>query len=62
MPVGTKFTAYVRLAVELCGHMVWSEDRCVHGTSCLCALSASAFIELSLNQLDFFFYGDAQHV
>ena len=35
--------------------MVWSAYHCVHGTSCLCALpSASAFIEPSLHQLDFF--------
>ena len=35
--------------------MLWSAYHCVHGTSCLCTLSASAFIEPSLYQLDFFF-------
>ena len=34
--------------------MVWSAYPCVHGTFCLCTLSASAFIEPSLHQLDFF--------
>ena len=36
--------------------MVWSayQYHCVHGTSCLCTLSASAFIETALHQLDFF--------
>ena len=41
--------------------MLWSAYHCVHGIPCLCTLSASAFIEPSLHQLDFFlksFYGD----
>ena len=33
--------------------MIWSAYHCVHGTSCLCTLSASAFIVPSLHQLDF---------
>ena len=34
--------------------MIRSAYHCVHDTSCLCTLSASAFIEPSLHQLDFF--------
>ena len=34
--------------------MIWSAYHCVHGTSCLYTWSASALIELSLCQLDFF--------
>ena len=33
--------------------MLWSAYHCVHGTSCLCTSSASAFIEPSLYRLDF---------
>ena len=43
--IGTKFTAtYVGMVVEECGHMLWSAYHCVHGTSCLCTSSASAFM------------------
>ena len=42
--------------------VIWSAYHCVRGTSSLCTLPASAFIEPSLCQLDFFleifFYGD----
>ena len=34
--------------------MLWSTYHCVHGMSCFCTLSASAFIESSLHGLDFF--------
>ena len=33
--------------------MLWSAYHCVHGTSYLCTLLASAFIKPSLHQLDF---------
>ena len=39
--------------------MVWSA--CVHGTSCLCTLSASVFIEPSLHQLVYSISGSAKH-
>ena len=47
-PVGTKFQCY------LCrdGHVIECISLC--GTSCLCTLSASAFIEPSLHQLNIF--------
>ena len=54
MPVSTKFTAtYVGMVVEYVA-MLWSAYHCVHGTSCLCTLSASEFIKPSLHLLDFF--------
>ena len=37
--------------------MLWSAYHCAHGTSCLCTLSASAFIEAPLHWVDSF-YGD----
>ena len=52
MLVGTKLTAtYVGMVLSNNVAMSWSAYHC---TSCLCTLSASAFIEPSLHQLDFF--------
>ena len=52
-PVGTKFTAtYVGMVVEQSGHDMECISPC--GIPCLCTLSASAFIERFLHQLDFF--------
>ena len=53
-PVGTKFTAtQVGMIVEYCGHVMELVHTCMQcGTPCLCTLSASAFIESSLHQLD----------
>ena len=44
---GVPLPTYVGMVVEQCGHMEYIYH-CVHGTSCLCTLSASAFIEPSL--------------
>ena len=41
------------MIVEQCGHVMECISLC--GIPCLCTLSASAFIEPSLHQLDFFF-------
>ena len=46
---------YVGMVDEQCGHDgMECISICVHSTSCWCTLSASAFIELALYQLDFF--------
>ena len=54
-PVGTKFLLLLMWGWLLNNLAVlWSAYHCVHGNSCFCTSSASAFIEPSLHQLDFF--------
>ena len=45
--IGMPLPTNVGMVVEQCGHMECIYH-CVHGTSCLCTLSASTFIEPSL--------------